>query len=239
MTEKRLENRLALITGASRGIGRAVALEMARHGAHVIVAARRVGALESLDDEIRGLGGSATLVKLDLTDGDKVDALGPTIYERWGKLDILVGNAGLLGPLSPLPHITADAWNAVFDINVHANWRLIRTCDPLLKNSDAGRAVFVTSGAAQAKRAYWGPYSVTKAALEALAKTYAHEVANTNVRVNLLNPGPIRTEMRARAFPGEDPMTLPTPEDIAPLFIDLAAPTQTANGERFDFKPSA
>lgn len=239
MTEKRLENRLALITGASRGIGRAVALEMARHGAHVIVAARRVGALESLDDEIRGLGGSATLVKLDLTDGDKVDALGPTIYERWGKLDILVGNAGLLGPLSPLPHVTADAWNAVFDINVHANWRLIRTCDPLLKNSDAGRAIFVTSGAAQAKRAYWGPYSVTKAALEALAKTYAHEVANTNVRVNLLNPGPIRTEMRARAFPGEDPMTLPTPEDIAPLFIDLAAPTQTANGERFDFKPSA
>lgn len=239
MTEKRLENRLALITGASRGIGRAVALEMARHGAHVIVAARRVGALESLDDEIRGLGGSATLVKLDLTDGDKVDALGPTIYERWGKLDILVGNAGLLGPLSPLPHVTADAWNAVFDINVHANWRLIRTCDPLLKNSDAGRAIFVTSGAAQAKRAYWGPYSVTKAALEALAKTYAHEVANTNVRVNLLNPGPIRTEMRARAFPGEDPMTLPTPEDIAPLFIDLAAPTQTANGERFDFKPKA
>ena len=236
MEQRRLEGRLALVTGASRGIGRAVALALAEAGAHVIITARRVGALEDLDDEIRAGGGSATLVKLDLTDGEKVDALGPTIYERWGKLDVLVGNAGLLGPLSPLPHVTTDAWLAVCDVNLHANWRLIRTCDPILRNSDAGRAIFVTSGAAAAKRAYWGPYSVTKAALEALVKTYAHEVANSSVRVNLLNPGPTRTEMRARAFPGEDPATLPTPEEVAQLFIELAVPEQTANGERFDFK---
>ena len=154
MTGQPLKDKLALITGASRGIGRAVALEMSRQGAHVIIVARRVGALEDLDDEIRAGGGSATLVKLDLTDGDKIDALGPTLYERWGRLDILVANAGLLGPLSPLPHVTLDAWDAVFDVNVHANWRLIRTCDPLLRASEAGRAIFVTSGAAAAKRAY-------------------------------------------------------------------------------------
>lgn len=236
MTAKRLDGKLALITGASRGIGRAVALEMARQGAQVILVARRVGALEKLDDEIRGIGGSATLVKLDLTDGDKIDALGPSIYERWGRLDILVGNAGLLGPLSPLPHIPADSWQAVMDVNVNANWRLIRTCDPLLRNAEAGRVVFVTSGAAAAKRAYWGAYSVSKAALEALAKTYAHEVANTNVRVNLLNPGPVRTGMRAQAFPGEDPETLPPPEALTALFVELAAPEQTANGELFNFR---
>jgi NAD(P)-dependent dehydrogenase (short-subunit alcohol dehydrogenase family) len=236
MTQKRFEGKLALITGASRGIGRAVALGMAGEGAHVILAARRVGALEELDDEIRALGGTATLVKIDLTDGEKVDALGPTIHERWGKLDILIGNAGLLGPLSPLPHIPTDSWHTVFNVNLHANWRLIRTCDPLLRNADAGRAIFVTSGAAAAKRAYWGAYSVSKAALEALAKTYAHEVANTNVRVNLINPGPVRTNMRAQAFPGEDPATLPAPDELVSLFLELALPDQAANGEVFDFK---
>jgi NAD(P)-dependent dehydrogenase (short-subunit alcohol dehydrogenase family) len=236
MTAKSLDGRLALITGASRGIGRAVALAMAKAGAHVIITARRVGALEDLDDEIRAVGGNATLVKLDLTDGDKVDALGPTIYERWRRLDILVANAGILGPLSPLPHITVDSWKAVLDVNLNANWRLIRTCDPLLRNSDAGRVIFVTSGAADAKRAYWGGYAVSKAALEALAKTYAHEVENTKVRVNLLNPGPTRTNMRAQAFPGEDPDILPTPEDIVPLFLELADPAQSANGQRFNFQ---
>jgi NAD(P)-dependent dehydrogenase (short-subunit alcohol dehydrogenase family) len=236
MTAKSLDGRLALITGASRGIGRAVALAMAKAGAHVIITARRVSGLEDLDDEIRAFGGNATLVKLDLTDGDKVDALGPTIYERWRRLDVLVANAGILGPLSPLPHITVDSWTAVLDVNLNANWRLIRTCDPLLRNSDAGRAIFVTSGAADAQRAYWGAYAVSKAALEALAKTYAHEVENTNVRVNLINPGPMRTNMRAQAFPGEDPETLPTPDEVAPLFLELANSANTANGRRFDFQ---
>lgn len=225
------KNRLALVTGASRGIGRAVALALARQGAHVIITARTSGALEELDDEIRKLGGKATLLTLDLRDGTKIDQLGPTLYQRWGKLDILIGNAGILGPLSPLNHVTEDAWNAVLDINLTANWRLIRTLDPLLKHSDAGRAVFTTSsGAADAKRAYWGPYGVSKAGLEALVKTYAREVESTPVRANLVYPGAIRTDMRAKAFPGEDPKTLPTSEDVAPLFLELASPECMSNG---------
>jgi NAD(P)-dependent dehydrogenase (short-subunit alcohol dehydrogenase family) len=238
MTSKTpLENRLALVTGASRGIGRAVALALARHGAHVIITARTVGALEELDDEIRDLGGKATLLTLDLRDGAKIDQLGPTLYQRWGKLDILIGNAGILGPLSPLNHVTEDAWNAVLDINLTANWRLIRTLDPLLKHSDAGRAVFTTSsGAASAKRAYWGPYGVSKAGLEALVKTYAREVESTPVRANLVDPGGIRTEMRTKAFPGEDPKTLPTPTDLAPLFLELASPECTFNGCVVNFR---
>lgn len=229
----RFSDKLALVTGASRGIGRAVAKVLAREGAHVILAARREGSLEDVDDEIRSLGGSATLVKLDLAAGDKVDAIGPTIYERWGKLDMLVANAGILGPLSPLNHISEDAWSSVLAINLTANWRLIRTLDPLLRHADAGRAVFVSSGAAAAKNAYWGPYAVSKAGLEALVKTYAHELANTSVRANLINPGPVRTEMRQQAFPGEDPMTLPTPEDIAEQFLDVLDPACMDNGQVF------
>lgn len=233
----RFQDKLALVTGASRGIGRAVAKALAREGAHVILAARREGSLEDVDDEIRAAGGSATLVRLDLTEGDKVDALGPSIYERWGRLDILVANAGLLGPLSPLPHISADAWNTVLDVNLTANWRLIRTLDPLLRHAEAGRAVFVSSGASAAKRGYWGPYSVSKAALEALVKTYAHEVANTTVRVNIVNPGPVRTEMRQQAFPGEDPMTLRTPEDVAEGFLDIVDAACDDNGKVFNLDP--
>lgn len=232
----RFDDKLALVTGASRGIGRAVAKALAREGAHVILAARRAGSLEDVDDEIRAEGGSATLVKLDLTDGEKVDALGPTIYERWGKLDVLIANAGMLGPLTPLPHLSEDAWHAVIATNLTANWRLIRTLDPLLRHAEAGRAVFTTSGAANAHHAYWGPYAVTKAALNALAKTYALEVANTAVRVNLVSPGPVRTEMRQQAFPGEDPMTLPAPEEVAPLFLDVAATACTDNGRIFEFR---
>ncbi len=234
--DDRLAGRLALITGASRGIGRAVALALAARGVHVIAAARRVGALEALDDEIRAGGGSATLVQLDLTDAQKVDVLGPTIYERWGKLDIVVANAGILGPLSPLPHVTHDAWEAVMTTNLTANWRLIRSIDPVLRKSDAGRGIFVTSGAASGHHAYWGPYAVSKAGLEALVKTYAQELANTAVRVNLLNPGPVRTEMRAKAFPGEDPESLPAPEELKPLFLELADPRLEANGKVFSFK---
>jgi NAD(P)-dependent dehydrogenase (short-subunit alcohol dehydrogenase family) len=233
-SSQRLAGRLALVTGATRGIGRAVALAYAREGAHVILAGRTVGALEEVDDEIREIGGSATLLTLDLKRNDKVDALGPTIYQRWQKLDILVGNAGILGPLSPLGHVAAETWDEVLQVNLTANWRLIRTLDPLLRASDAGRAIFVSSGVAAHPRAYWGPYAVSKAGLEALVRTYADEVANTPVRVNLVNPGPSRTRMRAQAFPGEDPATLQTPEDIAPAFVRLAELSCTDNGRLFD-----
>ena len=232
----RLANRVALVTGASRGIGRAVALGLAREGAHVVLLARTTGGLEEVDDEIREACGTATLVTLDLRKPDKVDALGPTLYQRWGKLDILVANAGVLGPISPLPHITADAWNEVIDINLTANWRLIRSLDPLLRRADAARAVFVSSGAATGKNAYWGPYAVSKAGLEALVKTYAHEVASTAIKVNILNPGPVRTTMRQRAFPGENPETLPAPEALVPLFLDLVDAGQSDSGQIYNFK---
>jgi NAD(P)-dependent dehydrogenase (short-subunit alcohol dehydrogenase family) len=233
---QRLAGRLALVTGATRGIGRAVALAYAREGAHVILAGRTVGALEEVDDEIREIGGSATLLTLDLKRHDKVDALGPTIYQRWQKLDILVGNAGILGPLSPLGHVAAETWDEVLQVNLTANWRLIRTLDPLLRASDAGRAIFVSSGVATRPRAYWGPYAASKAALEALVRTYADEVANTAVRVNLVNPGPTRTRMRVQAYPGEDPATLKTPEDVAEAFVRLAEPACTDNGRLFDLR---
>jgi NAD(P)-dependent dehydrogenase (short-subunit alcohol dehydrogenase family) len=231
---QRLAGRLALVTGATRGIGRAVALAYAREGAHVILVGRTVGALEEVDDAIREIGGAATLLTLDLRRSDKIDALGPTIYQRWQKLDILVGNAGILGSLSPLGHVPAQTWDEVLQVNLTANWRLIRTLDPLLRASDAGRAIFVSSGAAVRPRAYWGPYAVSKAALEALVRTWADELANTPVRVNMVNPGPIRTRMRAQAFPGEDPATLPTPEDIAEAFVRLADAGCTDNGRLFD-----
>ncbi len=234
--DKPLAGRLALVTGASRGIGRAVSLGLAKAGAHVVLLARTVGGLEELDDDIRAVGGAATLVELDLKRLDKLDALGPTILQRWGKLDILVANAGILGPLSPLGHITSDAWREVIDINLTANWHIIRSVDPLIRRSDAGRAVFVSSGAAQARNAYWGPYSASKAGLEALAKTWALELAETPAKVNIVNPGPIRTGMRAKAFPGEDPATLKTPDDIVPLFLRLADPSFDQSGKIFDFR---
>jgi NAD(P)-dependent dehydrogenase (short-subunit alcohol dehydrogenase family) len=233
--KKPLKDRLALVTGASRGIGRAVALALAQNGAHVVVAARTIGALEELDDEIRKGGGKATLLQMDLSKGEKIDQLGPTLFQRWGKLDIFVGNAGILGPLSPLHHVTEDAWNSVIDINLSANWRLIRTLDPLLKRAEAGRAVFLTSAAATGKYAYWGPYAVSKAGLEALVKTYAYELADTPVRVNLVNPGPVRTAMRAKAFPGEDQSTLPAPEELVPMFLEFVSPACELNGRVVNF----
>jgi len=231
-----LEHRIALITGASRGIGRAVALAFAREGAHVIATARTQGALEELDDEIGQLGGSATLVPLDLTDSAGIDRLGAAIFERWGHLDILVANAGILGDLSPLGHISPGDWDAILAINLTANWRLIRSFDALLRQAEAGRAVFVSSGAARNFKAYWGGYAVSKAALEALVKTYAAELENTStVRVNLINPGPVRTGLRAKAFPGEDPQTLPTPDDLAPLFVTMSAADYDQNGVVVNF----
>ncbi|MFQ5347643.1 MAG: SDR family NAD(P)-dependent oxidoreductase [Rhodothalassiaceae bacterium] len=232
-------DRIALVTGASRGLGRAVALALADQGAHVIAIAREksVGALEELDDAIRARGGTATLVPLDLTDHAGIDRLGGAIYERWGRLDVLIGNAGVLGVLSPLGHIDPDVWERTLDINLTANWRLIRSLDPLLRQSDAGRAVFVTSGAAAKATPYWGAYAVSKAGLETLVRIYAQECANTTpVRANLLNPGPVRTSMRAAAFPGEDPATLPTPEEVAPLFLEMASPDYAETGTVVDFR---
>lgn len=236
MTDTSLSGRIALVTGASRGIGRAVALGLAKSGAHVILAARSLGGLEAVDDEIRALGGAATLLQLDLKKGDRVDQLGPTIYQRWERLDILIANAGILGPLSPLGHTTDEGFLSTIDINLNANWRLIRTLDPLLKRSDAGRAVFVTSGAASGKYAYWGAYSASKAGLEALVKTWAAELQSTSVKANLINPGATRTQMRAKAFPGEDPATLPPPEDLVPLFLELASPQCERNGGIINFR---
>ncbi len=230
-----LDGRVAVVTGASRGIGRAAALALAEAGAHVIAVARTQGALEELDDAIRQRGASATLVPLDLTDYDGIDRLGAAINERWRRLDIVVGNAGILGNLMPVGHVTPKVWDQVMAINVTANWRLIRSLDPLLQMSDAGRAVFVSSGAASKCRAYWGPYSVSKAALEALVRTYAAETANTRIRAMLLNPGPLRTSMRAAAMPGEDPETLKTPEDLAPHIVRLASPASEDSGKLYDF----
>jgi NAD(P)-dependent dehydrogenase (short-subunit alcohol dehydrogenase family) len=229
-----MSGRVALITGASRGIGRAVATRFAAEGAHVILIARTVGGLEEVDDEIKAAGGEATLVPCDLTDFEAIDTLGPALLERFERLDVFVGNAGALGMMTPLSHYDAKVWHEVFDVNVHANWRLIRTLEPLLRRSEAGRAIVVTSGAASNPRAFWGAYAITKAAVETMAKVWASELEKSNVRVNILNPGATRTGMRAAAFPGEDPETLKTPQDIAGKFVELASPEWTANGERID-----
>ena len=235
----RLDGRIAVVTGATRGIGEAVALDLARRGCHVIAIGRKVDALEALDDRIKAEDGAATLVPLDLTDGPGVDRLGASIHERWGKLDILVGNAGVLGRIAPLAHVPAKVWQEAMDVNVTANWRLIRTLDPVLRRSDAARCVFVTSGAATKLRANWGAYSVSKAALNALVVTYAAEVGTAPVRVNLFSPGPIRTKMRATAVPGEDPMTLAPPEDVAPYIAAMCAPSFDRNAATWSFSEKA
>jgi NAD(P)-dependent dehydrogenase (short-subunit alcohol dehydrogenase family) len=214
----------ALVTGASRGIGRAAAVTLARAGAHVIAVARTQGALEDLDDQVKQAGGKATLVPCDLKDMPALDRLGGAIAQRWGKLDIFVGNGAILGPLAPLGHVSPKEWDEVMAINVTANWRLIRSFDPLLRLSDDGRVVLVGSGASWSCPAYWGPYSISKAALDAIARTYAAECAETKIRVNVFNPGATRTRMRAQAAPGEDPDSLPTPEDIVGHLVALCRP---------------
>src|SRR5712664_1511161 len=242
MTEKStsmtlpLASRIALVTGASRGIGYATARALAKAGAHVVAVARTQGGLEELDDEIRKGGGAATLVPLNLTDFDGIARLGAALHERHGKLDILVGNAGVAGPSSPLGHIELKPWNDVMAINVSANFQLIRCMEPLLKKSDAGRAVFVTSGAASKASAYLGPYAASKAALETLVRVWARETAATAVRANLFDPGPIRTRMRATVFPGEDPLTLDTPEQAAGFIVPMCAPGWTETGKFYDYK---
>src|SRR6201997_3175416 len=214
-----LANRIALVTGASRGIGHATALALAKAGAHIIAVARTQGGLEELDDEIRKDGGAATLVPLSLTDVDGIARLGAALYERHGKLDILVGNAGVAGPSSPLGHIDLKPWNDVMAVNLTANFQLIRCMEPLLQKSDAGRAVFITSDDASRAAAYRGPSAASKAALEAMVWAWAQETASTKLRVNLFNPGPVRTRLRATIFPGEDPMILDTPEQVAELIV--------------------
>ena len=227
----RLTDKIALITGASRGIGAAVAERYAAEGAHLVLAARTVGGLEEVDDKIRAAGGTATLVPLDLRDFVKIDELAAAIYQRFERLDILVGNAAEFGTLSPLGHIDPQLWQEVIDLNLTANWRLIRAIDPLLRAAPHGRAIFVTSGIARSPRAYWGPYAVSKAGLEVLVRTYAAECEHTNVRANLIGPGVVRTRLRARVFPGEDPMNLPPPETVAEAFVQLALDDCTRNGE--------
>jgi NAD(P)-dependent dehydrogenase (short-subunit alcohol dehydrogenase family) len=232
----RLKDRIALVTGASRGIGRATALALAQEGAHVVALARTVGGLEELDDEIKRLSSSATLVPVDLRDGPAMPRLAEAIADRWGKLDILIGNAAVLGALTPVVNIAPKNWIEALEVNLNANLRLIQAFDTLLKRSDAGRAVFVTSGVAQNPRAYWGTYAVSKAALDTLVKTYAAECATTPVRANLFNPGPTRTLMRAKAIPGEDAATLPAPETVAAKLIELVLPSETRNGETIAFR---
>ena len=228
---RRLEGRIAFVTGASRGIGRAVVMRFAAEGAHVVLLARTQGALEELDDEIRKTGGQATLVPLDVTDFDQIDRTGAALFERFKRLDILVGNAGLLGTMGPVAHMDPAVWEQVMAVNLTANWRLIRSFDPLLRASGTGRAIFVTSGAARGARAYWGAYAVSKAALEMMVGTYAAEMEKTNVRVNLIDPGATRTAMRAEAYPGEDPLSLKEPDSLTDAFVALAEPACERHGE--------
>ena len=231
MADTSFEGRLALVTGASRGLGKALCLALAECGADVIAVSRKKEDLEALDDEIRTLGKPATLVPLDLKQWDGIDDLGRVIYERWKKLDILIANAGTLGPMTPVAHIKPDEWQNTVDINITANYRLIRSMDALLRASDAGRATFISSSITEGPRAYWGAYGSAKAALEYLALTYARETETTNLKVNVVNPGAMATAMRKEAYPGEDPSTLATPEDVAPLILKTLTPEFMETGK--------
>ena len=233
---KPLSGRIALVTGASRGIGAAIALELAQAGCHIVAVARTVGGLEELDDKIKAAGSSATLVPLDVKDSDGLARLALALNERYGRLDVMIGNAGVLGPLSPLDHVQPKDWDNLIAVNVTANWQLIRCMNALLQRSDAGRAVFLTSGVAHAGRAYWGPYAASKAALEAMVRSYAAECATTKVRANLFAPGPTRTGMYLGAFPGIDPETLPTPEEIAKAIVPLCTADCAENGKIYNFR---
>lgn len=228
-----LKGRIALVTGASRGIGYFTAIELAKAGAHVIACARTVGGLEDLDDAIKAVGGSATLVPFDLADMAAIDQLGGHIFERWGKLDIAVLNAGVLGVISPIGHVEAKVFDKVMTINVNATWRLIRSLEPLLVKSDQGRALILSSSAAHKCKPFWGPYSASKAAVEALARTWAAETQRLPLRILSVDPGPTRTAMRAQAMPGEDPQTVPHPSEVAAKLLPLVGPEQTETGKLY------
>lgn len=229
---KILSGRVALVTGASRGIGAAVAVELGRMGAQLVLTARTRGGLEETDDAIRAAGGlPATLLPLDLHEGDQVDAIGPSLFERFRRLDVLVAAAGALGRLTPAPHILPRDWADVVAVNFSATWRLIRTCGPLLQIAEVGRAVFLTDARARTPKAYWGMYGATKAGLEHLVLTWAEETRTTRLRINLFDPGPVATRLRAAAMPGEDPKTLPRPETVAPAIAVLCRPDETRHGQ--------
>ena len=231
-----LTGRIVLVTGASRGIGYQAALEAARRGAHIVAVARTVGGLEDLDDEIKAAGSEATLVPLDLRDGDGIDRLGKAIFDRWGKLDGLIGNAGVLGTITPLSHLDVKDFDQAFAVNVAANYRLIRSLDPLLRQSDAGRAVFVSSSSSHSARPFWGLYAATKAALETMVKSYASELSITPVKANVFWPGAVRTAMRAKAMPGENPDTLPHPREIVGKLVDMVTPAWTETRMIYDYE---
>jgi NAD(P)-dependent dehydrogenase (short-subunit alcohol dehydrogenase family) len=233
-----LAGKVALVTGASRGLGRAIALHLAKQGAHIIATARTQGGLEELDDEIKAAGSSATLVPMNITDYPAIDRLGQAIFDRWKKLDILIGNAGILGKLTPVPHIDPKTWDEAFSVNVTANYRLLRSLDPLLRLAPHGRAIFITSGQAHKCLPYWGTYSITKAALEAMVKTYAAEMTTTTVRANLFSPGPTRTNMRSLAMPGEDPMSIPSAEEVAAQIVPLCSDEFVENGAVYKYAAS-
>jgi len=218
-----LSDKIALVTGASRGIGRAAALALARAGAHVVAVARTEGALTELDDEIRAATGQpATLVPLDISDGDALDGLGLALHQRFGRVDVLVHAAAILGPMTPVSHLEPKHWDRVVAVNLTATYRLIRTTEPLLRASEAARAIFLTSGRAARPKAFWGPYGVTKAGMEHMVRTWADELEQTKVRAVLLDPNTMRTKMRAEAMPGEDPATVTDPSEIGPLIVQLA-----------------
>ncbi|MBJ26251.1 MAG: oxidoreductase [Rhodospirillaceae bacterium] len=233
---KKLDGRIALITGASRGIGAAVAKRFAKEGAHLVLTARSTNALEELDDYIRSRGGKRpTLVPFDLNDGDQIDLLGSALHERFKKLDVLVSNAGILGGLRPLGHYSPKMWDETINVNLTSNWRLIRSLDPLLRASNSGRALFVTSGITKANgRPYWGPYAASKSALETLIRTWASELERTKVKVNLIDPGPVATKMRAEAFPGEDQKKINQPDDIVNTFVELSTTENDIHGQRVE-----
>jgi len=236
MSDQPLKGRVTLVTGASRGIGYQAALALAKAGSHIIATARTQGGLEDLDDTIKTEGGDCTLVPMDLKNGDGIDQLGKIINDRWGRLDGFFTNAGVLGDTTPAPHTVPKKWDEVMAVNVTANYRFIRSLDPLLRASETGRAVFMTSGVAQTHRAYWGAYAASKAALEAFVSCYAKESEITSLKVNLLNPGATRTAMRAKAVPGEDPETLPDPADLAPLIVEMLSPDYAANDTIVSFR---
>ncbi|PPR76588.1 MAG: putative oxidoreductase YciK [Alphaproteobacteria bacterium MarineAlpha2_Bin1] len=233
MNKKILNNKIVLITGASRGIGAAVAKRFAREGAHLILVSRNQGGLEKIDDEIRTSGIKPTLVPIDITDEKNMDLMASEISKRFGKIDVLVGNAAILGPLSPMSHYDPKMWKNIFDVNVHANWRLIRNFEMLLRQSKFGRAIFVTSGIARKIRAYWGPYSASKAALEKMVLDWSEEIKKTNLKVNIIDPGRVRTDMRKAAYPGENPQINPHPDEVTDLFVQLSDNNLRDNGKIF------